>query len=68
MEDSSIISDKIKDDLRTTNLEENMNDCLNQILRTLPDDPYSAFVDNLNNYCSENLIIGSIELIKTFNL
>ena len=68
MEDSPIISDKIKDYLRTTNLEGNMNDCLNQILRTLPDDPYSAFVDNLKNYCSENVTIVSIELIKTLSL
>jgi enolase len=67
MEESPIVSDKIKDYLRITNLEGNMNDCLNQILRTLPEDPYSAFIDNLKNYCSDAVTVISIELIKTLS-
>ncbi len=66
METSPIVSDEIKNYLKSTSIESNLNEIVNKILRAFPDDPYSFMIENIKSYCNESVVINSISLTKTF--
>lgn len=65
MEDSLSNSFKIREYIKNHMIEQYMNESFNKVLKSLPSDPFSSFIEILKIYCSESIMFLTIEIGKT---
>lgn len=65
--DCPLLSKDVKEYVDVNDLENGLNQIMNDILIKMPNDPYSAIITHVKNFCSEGFYIDNVEFKSFIN-